>query len=685
MRRAGDILCATILQLQPQILHPADFAMPTPVTLIQRPSNPVAASRLRARGVHELLARVFAARGIADVSEVRSGYEDLLPTSSMKNVTETANFLADCLVRGKRVLIVSDYDCDGATACSVLVLAFGGAGMNFGYMVPDRMVHGYGLTPAIVEEAAAMDPKPDVIITVDNGISSHAGVDRANALGIEVIVTDHHLAPDTLPKAKLIVNPNQPGCAFESKNIAGCGVAWYVARAFLEELAARDMDTGFEPAELLSYVAIGTVADVVKLDRNNRILVAEGLKYIRQQHCAPGVIALAALSGKNIRKLTCSEIGFGIGPRINAAGRLAHMGAGIECLTSLDARTAADLANQLHATNEERKEIQREIEDKAIDQAIQLASQQGATGPQDGFGHRSLLVFHPEWHEGVVGIVAGRLKEDRHRPTIVMTMAQDGTIKGSGRSIPGFHIKHALDEINIKHPGILLKFGGHAMAAGMSIASDRLEDFREAFEAVCCAGLTPEMMQKKLAHDGELSERFVNLETVDILSQEVWGQGFEEPVFLNSFSIDEVKRLSKDKHLKLKGRIGETTLDLMAFNQGDLADCIPKELTVAYKLNANTFLGECSLQAMVELMPESMNPSLSATMREKQAKSPSSPGPEGSHEGGHEGDCATTTAPDRVLLAPPAVVAVALESVRVAANDSPPAPPARRPRRLSSR
>jgi single-stranded-DNA-specific exonuclease len=656
--------------------------MSTPVSLIQRSASPVTASRLRARGADELLARIFAARGVKDMMEVRGTYHDLLPAHSMKNVREMANYLADCLVCRKRVLIIGDYDCDGATATSLMVMAFAGAGMDYGYLVPDRMVHGYGLTPAIVDEAAALDPKPDVIITVDNGISSTAGVDRANELGIDVLVTDHHLAPDVLPKAKLIVNPNQPGCEFASKNIAGCGVAWYVVRAFLEELAMREMDPGFDPAELLSYVALGTVADVVKLDRNNRILVRLGLEYIRKEQCAPGVLALARVSGKNPAALTCSDIGFGIGPRINAAGRLAHMGAGIECLTTLDFDEATMLAKQLHSTNEERKDIQREMVDQAVIQAIRLITREQVAAT-DAFGRRSIVVFHPNWHEGVVGVVAGRLKEDRHRPTVVMTLAHDGTIKGSGRSIPGFHLKHALDEIKAKHPGVLLKFGGHAMAAGMTIAADKLEVFREALEATCLAGLTPEMMTKTLLHDGELPERFFDVDTVHALSQEVWGQGFEEPVFVNKLSVEEVKVIGQDKsHLKLKAKLGDVTADVMAFGQADLAESITHEIVVAHKPQVNLFRGERTLQMLIELMPEDMNPSIVPALREREALAAEAA--EASEGTSHDPGPGLSSAP-AAAQAPGAVsepVAAAL-----AANDEQPIPaaPAPRQRRLSLR
>jgi single-stranded-DNA-specific exonuclease len=596
--------------------------MTSTTQLLRRPANLVAASRLRAAGVDPLLSRLYASRGIKDIKDINAGYDKLLPTDSMKNVRATASYLADCLTSQRRVLIVSDYDCDGATACSVLVMAFGAAGMNFGYMVPDRMVHGYGLTPAIVDEAANLAEPPSVIITVDNGISSVAGVARANERGIDVIVTDHHLCPDVLPAAKLIVNPNQPGCDFASKNIAGCGVAWYVARALENELEMRGIDPGYGSAELLSYVALGTVADVVKLDVNNRILVKEGLSYIRGGMCAPGVLALCKVSGKNYRSLTCSDIGFGIGPRINAAGRLSHMAAGIECLTTLDESVAANLAKELHETNEERKEIQKEMVDNALIQAASLVGAEIGSPSSDAHGRRSIVVFHESFHEGVVGVVAGRIKEDRHRPVVVMTKAQDGSIKGSGRSIPGFHLKHALDEINAKHPGVLLKFGGHAMAAGMTIAGDKLAEFRGALEAVCKVSMTPDILTKTLPHDGELSSEYFNMETIFKMSQQVWGQGFEEPVFVNPVQVVDSKIIGKDKsHLRISVIPNgiEQPIDAMLFGQADLANSLCEKMTVAFKPGINTFRGESKLQMLIELMPEDLNPSLSAALRERES------------------------------------------------------------------
>jgi single-stranded-DNA-specific exonuclease len=597
-----------------------------PVKLVQRKVNPIAASRMRLGGpAGDLLARLFVARGVKDRAEVMGTYDDLLPVHTMKNVLEMANYLADAAILQKKGVIVADYDCDGATACSAMSMGFIGCGMNFGYMVPDRIKHGYGLTPTIVDEVVATMGKPDFLITVDNGISSAAGVERAREFGIDVLITDHHLAPADpaqFPKAKIIVNPNQPGCTFESKSIAGCGVAWYVIRALIEELKARDMDPGFTPKELLGYIAIGTVADIVKLDRNNRILVNEGLKLIRQGICAKGITALARVAGKVPEALTCEDIGFAVGPRLNAAGRLAHMGVGIECLTTFDEREAHELAMHLDETNVERREIQKEVENQSFVQASLLVHNELIAPDADAFGRRSLVVFHESFHEGVVGVVAGRLKEMRHRPTIVMTEVEDG-IKGSGRSIPGFHLKHALDEINAKYPGVLLKFGGHAMAAGMTIAAGSFDVFRNAFEEVCRAGLTPEMLDKTMLHDGELSARHFDMETIFALSQEVWGQGFEAPIFLNKLTIEDAQAIGKQEkiHLKMKGRLtgSDEPVDVMAFYQADLMTGITDEMTVAFKPGINTFREVSKLQLLVELMPEQLNPTLSAPLRAREA------------------------------------------------------------------
>lgn len=584
------------------------------IEITRRPSNLVAASRIRSQGTDELTSICFAARGVTSLKDVVGKYDDLLPGTSMKNLGAMAAYLADAAASQKRILIVSDYDCDGATACAVLVMGFGACGLNYEYLVPDRQIHGYGLTPAIVEEAAALPCKPDIIITVDNGISSIDGVARAKELGIEVLVTDHHLAPDVLPDATLIVNPNQPGCKFESKNIAGCGVAWYVIQALVNELALRGIESDFHPQDLLSYVAIGTVADVVLLDKNNRTLVSLGLELIREGACAPGVISLAMVSGKNYQRLTCSDIGFGLGPRINAAGRLSHMGMGIECLTTLEETDAHALAQVLNETNVERKDIQKDMVESSLLLALKLSKANLAKDDSDEFGLRSVTIFDESFHEGVVGIVAGRLKEILHRPTVVMTRDKSGNIKGSARSIPGYHLKHALDEINAKYPGILLKFGGHAMAAGMTIDGSRFEDFKLRLEEVCRQGLTPLMMTKTLLHDGALPARFLNKDSIFKLSQQVWGQGFEEPVFLNTFEVVETKVIGQDKsHLKVSAKFAgspDDVLDVMMFGQADLAASLGESVVAAYKPGINEFRGESKIQMLVELLPEHLNPQI---------------------------------------------------------------------------
>ncbi len=573
-----------------------------------RPVPAAHAKKLAAAGVPEPLASLFAARGVTDLDEVACGLESLPPTSAMKGCDEMATVLANAAAARERVLIISDYDCDGATACSVLITAFKGAGMNFDYLVPDRMIHGYGLTPSIVDEAAALVPKPRWIITVDNGISSTAGVDRAREHGIEVLITDHHLAPEVLPDAHLIVNPNQPGCTFPSKNIAGCGVAWFVARALHAELRERGVRPAYDPDDLLPFVALGTIADIVKLDRYNRVIVREGLERIRAARCTPGITTLAAVAKRELSRLSCMDVGFGLGPRINAAGRLAHMGAGIDCLTTTDATRAVVLAQELDAINNERKEIQKAMGEQAIAQVETTVANSLAacdTLPM------SIVVRDDSWHEGVIGVVAGRIKETYHRPTIVMcTDGHDG-VKGSGRSIPGFHLKHALDEINVAHPGILRKFGGHAMAAGMTIDATRFDDFKKALEAVCDRHLAaqPELLEKVITHDGALDPQYMTLEIIEALNMEVWGQGFETPAFVDDFKVTGFKVMGEDKeHVKLsvvKANGEGGAMDMLAFGRADLVagggfDGI---LPVVYKPQINVFRENVSLQLLADYIP----------------------------------------------------------------------------------
>jgi single-stranded-DNA-specific exonuclease len=588
--------------------------MATPdITLVQREADPINVGKLASQGVPPMLAKLYAARGISDVTDVTYNASDLLPVDDLKNARKMGSILADCVVEQKRVLIVSDYDCDGATAGSVLIEAFGAAGMNFGYLVPDRLKHGYGLTPSIVDEAAMLNPKPKYIITVDNGISSHAGIEKARQHGIEVLVTDHHLCPDELPNAKLIVNPQQPGDKFASKNIAGCGVAWYVARALHDEMNKQGLLNGaaFDPMGLTPLVALGTVADVVLLDRNNRILVSEGLSRIRAGQCSPGILALANVAKRNHEMLTTTDIGFALGPRINAAGRMAHMSSGIECLTTRDHDQALVLATQLDEINKVRRDLQKGM----VEEANSKADGIGEMDPSS----RSIVVYEKEWHEGVVGIVAGRLKDEKNRPTFVLCDSQDGNIKGSGRSIDGFHLKHALDQINIEKPGILQKFGGHAMAAGVTIAADKLEAFKAVFEEVCRQHIKPEMLERKLSHDGEIPSRHLNPDDIRQMDLQIWGQGFAAPIFVDEFKILGSRTMGEEKnHLKLSvGKDGQR-LDVVAFNEGDRINNLPKALQLVFRPSLNEWNGRVSVQLMAEHFMSA--PGLDAELRAEEKK-----------------------------------------------------------------
>ena len=554
------------------------------------------AMRLHEQGLPVMLARLFAARGVKDVDEVWAGVDKLLPLSSMKNAEEMGRVLADCVDSQQRVLIVSDYDCDGATAGSILHTAFEGAGLNHGLLVPDRLANGYGLTPSIVEQAAALNPKPNIIVTVDNGISSIDGVRRAKELGIDVLVTDHHLCGATLPDARLIVNPNQPGCDFESKHIAGCGVAWYVAGALQKALLEKGKEVGFDHEALLPFVAIGTVADVVRLDKNNRIMVREGLKRIREGQCSAGIKALAIVANRSLEGMTCQDIGFAIGPRINAAGRLSHMGTGIDCLISNDESEARLLATKLDDINTERKNMQKEMIEEAVEQLkdaeLELKGQETKA---------SVVVYNSNWHEGVVGILAGRLKDAHHLPTFALCDAQDGNIKGSGRSIEGFHLKHALDEINASHPGLLVRFGGHAMAAGVTVSKDGLKQFVELFDEVCRRHLTLDMIASKIEHDGALPPHAYNEGAVIEMLQEVWGQGFPEPLFVDRFQTVRSRTMGADhSHLKIGVRKGAAVINVVAFQCGDRQSVLPEELVLSFTPTVNVFRGESNVELMAK-------------------------------------------------------------------------------------
>lgn len=513
---------------------------PASVTVVQRRYAPATAMALLREGAAPLLARVLAGRGLDSMAELGGALRYIFHHSQMKGTAEAAQFLADGIERGHNFTVVADYDCDGATACAVAVRGMRGLGAKINYVVPDRMVDGYGLTPSVVDRAFRRFPNTQTIITVDNGVASHAGVEHALDLGLDVVVTDHHLPAKgkPLPRAHVIIDPSQPGCEFPTKNTAGVGVIWYVLWALQDELKRRGIEPaqpGFKVSSLLPLVAVGSVADVVPLDENNRILIQAGLDRIRTGQAFPGIAALATAGPRNhlrIEDLVTTNIAFLIGPRINAAGRLETMDVGIECLITDDPDRAAELATQLTEINQTRKEIEHDTVIEAVKQAEALVEE----------GTLSIAVHSPGWHAGVIGIVAGRIKERRYRPTFVLTTdAATGQVKGSGRSIPGFNLKDALDQVDKAHPGLMPKFGGHAMAAGVTLRPGGFEVFRDAFEAEAARLLDDAILNQRLDHDGSLTGQELNPNTARELSGPPWGQMFPEPSFCDEFNIIEAK------------------------------------------------------------------------------------------------------------------------------------------------
>jgi len=498
-------------------------------------------------------------------------------------------------------MVVGDFDADGATSTALTVLALrsmGGATVD--YLVPNRFEDGYGLSPEVVEQAAARGA--ELIVTVDNGISSHAGVDVAHAKGMQVLVTDHHLPGETLPAAEAIVNPNLRGCAFPSKSLAGVGVAFYLMLA----LRARLRDSGwFEQralampnlAELLDLVALGTVADVVPLDANNRILVYQGLNRIRAGKCRPGIRALLEVANRDARQLAANDLGFALGPRLNAAGRLDDMSIGVALLLSDDIAQARMLANDLDALNQTRREIEQGMQVEAL----QLCDQLERTSTELPYG---LAMYHPEWHQGVVGILASRIKERFHRPVIAFAPAGDGILKGSGRSVPGLHMRDALERLDMLNPGLMMKFGGHAMAAGLSLEEARFDEFRQRFGELVGEWLDPAMLEGVIWSDGELAMQELSLTTAELLREGgPWGQAFPEPTFDGKFRILQ-QRLVGEKHLKLMVEPlgGGPLLDGIAFNVDTTLwpDSSVREVELAYKLDVNEFRGNRNVQLLIQ-------------------------------------------------------------------------------------
>jgi single-stranded-DNA-specific exonuclease len=546
------------------------------------------AEMLRQSGVHPVLARLFAARGLVDVSELSSEFSSLMAPGGLLHVDAAAVFLADAIAAQKNMTIVADYDCDGATACAVALRGLRSMGARVDYIVPNRFEYGYGLTPEIVA-LAVREKSPDIIITVDNGIASIDGVAEANRRGIEVVVTDHHLPADTLPAARVIVNPNQPACGFPSKNLAGVGVMFYVLLALRAELRRRGVFNAENQPRLdalLDLVALGTVADVVKLDANNRVLVAQGLKRMRAGRMHAGVAALFRVAGREARRASPFDLGFAVGPRLNAAGRLADMSLGIECLTTDDAGRAWDIAQQLDAINRERRVIEAQMQDSALASLDHI-------DPRD---NTTISIFDESWHQGVIGIVASRLKDKFYRPTITFAPAGDGLIKGSGRSIAGFHLRDALDLVSKHAPTLIDKFGGHAMAAGLTIRADNLEGFTNAFEAVGRASLTKSQLERVLETDGPLEDAYFSTTFIELVDSHVWGQGFAPPVFCDEFRVIS-QRVLKERHLKLLLEKNGQRYDAIWFGH---VDTLPERANVAFRLDANEFNGRTTVQLLVE-------------------------------------------------------------------------------------
>lgn len=550
--------------------------------------------------LHPLLQRIYAIRGVKSREEIERGLEHLLPFHTMLGIEQAVMILAETIRRQEKILIVGDFDADGATSTALAIRALRSFGATqVEYLVPNRFTFGYGITPGLVEIAKTMAPA--VIITVDNGIANHAGVAAAKALGMKVIVTDHHLPAPTLPDADVIVNPNQLGCLFPSKAIAGVGVIFYVMLALRRYLTEQNWFSEQklpEPnmSKLLDLVALGTVADVVPLDQNNRILVYQGLRRIRAAQCVPGVTALLEIAGRHQTRLVAADLGFAVAPRLNAAGRLDDMSFGIECLLSDDINQAREMANVLNQLNDERRVIEQDMQDQALAILAKLRP-----GPQDQLP-KGICLFDEQWHQGVIGIVASRIKDRFHRPVIAFALANEDEIKGSARSIPGLHIRDILAHIAALHPNLIDKFGGHAMAAGLSLSRTAFKDFSNIFDEVVALHLTEDQLHNCLLSDGELAQNEITLEVAEVLREAgPWGQSFPEPLFDGVFQILE-QRLVGNKHLKMVLGWGTLVIDAIAFNvdinQWPSHRCT--QVYIVYRMDVNEFRSKRSVQLVVE-------------------------------------------------------------------------------------
>ena len=564
----------------------------TKITIRRFDRNVVQA--LTNRGFPEPLARALAARHVTSPSDLDYEFKEMLSPWDLKNCREAGEAIADAIWKQKKIVIIGDYDCDGATAVSVGILGLQALGaFNVSYLIPDRDKDGYGLSPQLVDRAAAAGA--ELIITVDNGISSVAAVEHAKTLGIEAVVTDHHLPGDEIPDT-LVVNPNQRGDTFPSKSLAGVGVIFYVLIAVRSALRAKGAyPNGKQPnlQHLIDLVALGTVADVVPLDRNNRILVSKGLDSIRAGKMQPGVSALLSVAGKNAHRISANDLGYILGPRINAAGRLDSINKGVECLTSYDYNTALFYAKELDQINAERRNREVSMQSDAI-LSLQTISVDDSN---------SIVLKGDDSHAGIIGLVASRIKEQTYRPVIAFAPSEENgehVLKGSGRSIPGIHLRDALDRVSKLSPGLILKFGGHAMAAGLTIRKDAFDEFKELFARAVKELSDPEMFERNIVTDGELRASDFNIELVEAIRKHVWGQAFPEPLFANQFKVLS-QRVLKDQHLKLSLEVDGREIQAIWFRHKRE---LPPTVRLAYKLDINDFRGRQSVQLIIEGMED---------------------------------------------------------------------------------
>lgn len=559
------------------------------VKITARLVNPDYEKQLQESGIHTLLARLWAARGVASSEQTRLSWADLINPSELNQADKAAAILADAIAARKKLLIIADYDCDGATACAVALRGLRAFGADVDFLVPNRFETGYGLSPAVVELASRHHAgKPDMLITVDNGIASIEGVQAANDLGMQVLVTDHHLPGDALPDAIAIVNPNHPECQFPSKNLAGVGVIFYVLLALRAEFRRRgwvDAKAGPRLDALADLVALGTVADVVRLDPNNRLLVSQGLKKIRNNQLQPGLKALFLVASCDYRDATALDLGFRIGPRINAAGRLADMSIGIRCLTTDDEAEALTLARELDTMNHRRRTIEQDMSEQALTSLEAPEKARNAT----------VCVFHPDWHQGVVGIVASRLKEKFWKPTLAFAPGDPGELRGSGRSVPDVHLRDVLDLVSKTHSGMILKFGGHAMAAGLTLRQEAFAEFEEAFDLAVRRISGKDSFEPLIETDGSLDPLFTTAEVAGMLHEHVWGAGFPPPLFRDTFRVLN-QRLLKEKHLKLRLERMNQHYDAIWFNH---AETLPEYTDLIYEIAPNAWNGVVNVQLMV--------------------------------------------------------------------------------------